>query len=139
MGPTEGPPSGSADYWVNLLLAKARVSPVHGTSTPRAEIQSLIMMMRLILTAVKALPFKIERVVIVLDSQCSIAATEKSGGLLGPYFANRVNEYYQLRGEIEELVEHVEPLQYLRGELNVSADLRTRGRAKRDDLGPITA
>ena len=135
-GPPDGPPAENTNYWVNLLLAKARVSPVHGTSTPRAEMQSLIMMMRLILTAVKSLPFKVERVVVALDSQCSIAATEKSGGLLGPYFANRVNEYYQLRGEIEELVDFAEPLQHVPGELNVSADMCTRGRAKADDLRP---
>ena len=139
-GPPEGPSSGPSGrqthYWVNLLLAKARVSPVSGTSTPRSEMQSLIMMMRLILTAVKSLPFKVERVVAALDSQCSIAATEKSGGLLGPYFANRVNEYYQIRSEIEELVDIMEPLQYVPGELNSSADICTRGRARVEDLGP---
>ena len=123
-------------YVVNLLMAKARVSPVHGTSTPRSEMQSLVMMMRLILTAVRALPFKIGRVVMALDSQCSIAATEKSGGILGPYFANRVSEYYRLRDEIEDLVGQVEPLQYIPGELNISADMCTRGKAGIGDILP---
>ena len=134
--PLSGPPKGPPVFWVNLLLAKARVSTIHGTSTPRAEMQSLVMMMRLILTAVKSLPFKIEGVVAALDSQYSIAATEKSGGLLGPYFANRVNEYYQIRSEIEELVNVIEPLQHVPGNLNGSADICTRGRGKVEDLGP---
>ena len=127
-------PNQDPRYEVRLLMAKARVSPVHGTTTPRAEMQSLVMLMRLILVAVSSLPSRIEKVIMALDSQCSIAATEKSGGLLGPYFANRVNEYHQLKSQVEALVGEVEPLQYIPGELNVSADMCTRGKADVKDM-----
>ena len=47
-----------------------------------------------------------------------------------------MNEYHQLRSEIEELVPEVEPLQHVPGEKNISADMCTRGRAAVDDIGP---
>ena len=56
--------------------------------------------------------------------------------MLGPYFANRVNEYYRVRSEIEDLVGMVEPLQFIPGELNTSADMCTRGKAGVGDIGP---
>ena len=69
-----------ADLWVFLrrkspeVAWEVRVSPIHGTTTSRAEMQSLIMMMRLTRTD---LTFEIYRVVMALDSQYRIAATEK--------------------------------------------------------------
>ena len=64
------------------------------------------------------------------------SSNREVGRTVGPYFANRVNEYHQLRSEIEELVPEVEPLQHVPGEKNISADMCTRGRAAVDDIGP---
>ena len=50
--------------------------------------------------------------------------------------ANKVNEYHQLRSQMEALMGVMEPLQYIPGELNVSADMCTRGKADMMDMLP---
>ena len=37
-----------------LLLAKVRVTPVNGTTVPRAELQAMFMLTRILITAAKA-------------------------------------------------------------------------------------
>ena len=72
------------------------------------------------------------RVTIAGDSQCSIAAMDKSGGLMAPYFTNHVSEIAQNLKEVAETVP-VDPVYHLPGPLN-PADLPTRGTATVADL-----
>ena len=73
-------------------------------------------------------------VVICGDSQCTIAAMERSGERLAPYFCNCVSE---ITRNLEDLREHteVEPIQHVPGPLN-PADLPTRETATMSDLQP---
>ena len=80
--------------------------------------QSLMMLTRGLLLVARTIPDKPERVVICGDSECSIAALEKTGGVLGPYFANWVSKIQANICQIQELVDEVEPVQHISGELN---------------------
>ena len=66
------------------------------------------------------------------DSECCIAALEKSSGLLLPFFANRVSEACSLMDQVKE-ISVLEPIYHVAGPLNI-ADLATRGEAKPVDL-----
>jgi hypothetical protein len=75
-------------------------------------------------------------VTIAGDSQCTVAALEKSGGLLAPYFANRVSEIALNLAEISKDVK-VSPVYHLPGPLN-PADIPTRESASAADLEPAS-
>ena len=128
-GPLGGPDRGKA----TLMMAKSRVTPINGTTVPQAEMQSLAMLTRGLLMIAKTMPDKPERAIICGDSECSIAALKKTGGVLGPYFANRVSEIQENISQLEELVDKVEPVQHIAGDLN-PADLGTRGHATLEEL-----
>ena len=120
-----------------LLLSKSRVSPIHGTTVPRAELQGLTVLSRLMVTVAKSLPDKPEKAILIGDSECSIAALEKTGGILGPYFGNRVAKIHENLAQLREHVDEVEPVWHIPGPLN-PADLATRGHAHPADVGPGT-
>ena len=128
-GPLGGPFRGKS----MLMMAKSRVTPINGTTVSRAEMQSLTMLTRGLLMIAKTMPDKPEQAIICGDSECSIAALEKTGGVLGPYFANRVSEIQENISQLEELVDIVEPVQHIAGDLN-PADLGTRGHATLEEL-----
>ena len=67
---------------------------------------------------------KPEMITIAGDSQCTISATEKSGGTLAPYFASRVSEAMSNLEEISECTV-VNEIQHVPGNLN-PADIPTR-------------
>ena len=117
-----------------LLLSKSRVSPVHGTTVPRAELQSLTVLSRILPVVARALPERPERAIPVGDSECSIAALEKTGGVLGPYFGNRVAEIHENFKILMELVDEVEPVWHIPGTMN-PAILATRGQATPSQVG----
>ena len=78
------------------------------------------------------MPIKPSRVTVAVDSQCTISAVEKSGGLLAPFFASRVAEAMENLSEVAEETE-VDPLQHVPGLLN-PADIPTRSMASPDDV-----
>ena len=124
----------TSKHHVRLLTGKARVTPLKGSTAPRSELSGLLILSRLHKVVVEALWEKPTSVTIAGDSQCTIAALEKSGGLLAPYFANRVSEIVRNLKEVSETVE-VGDVLHLAGPLN-PADLPTRETCSADDLNP---
>ena len=111
-------------FYVRLVCGKARVTPLKGTTAPRSEISGFLILTRLLKVVLNAMDVKPARVSLAVDSQCTISALEKTGGLLAPYFASRVSEATSNLSEIAEETD-VEPLQHVPGPLN-PADLPTR-------------
>merc|ERR1711888_376343 len=74
------------------------------------------------------------RVVLASDSECCIAALDKLGGVLKPYFANRVGEAHTIMQRIRQISD-LEPVQHIQGADNI-ADLPTRGAATVKDVLP---
>ena len=122
------------EYQVRLLTGKARVTPLKGSTAPRSELSGLLILSRLLKVVVEALWEKPTSVTIAGDSQCTIAALKTSGGLLAPYFANRVSEIVRNLKEVAETVK-VGDILHLAGPLN-PADLPTRETCLADDLNP---
>ena len=87
---------------VRLVCAKARVAPVKGITAPRSEISGFLILTRLLKVLVNAMEVKPSRITIAVDSQCTISAIEKSGGVLAPYFAARVSESMTNLAEVAE-------------------------------------
>ena len=75
-----------------LFLAKVRVTPVNGTTVPRAQLQAMVMLTRILITAAKASAAKFSNVTLTTDSLSCQAALKLSCTELNPYFANRVAE-----------------------------------------------
>ena len=121
-------------YKSRLLTAKARVTSLRGSTAPRSELQAILINLRVLVTVVKSMVTPPESIAMLTDSECSIAAMEKSGGLLLPFFANRVGEAHHLMAEIRE-VAPLELLHHVAGPLNI-ADLATRDTATPGDIGP---
>ena len=122
-------------YAVNLLASKARVTALRGSTTPRSELSGLLIASRLLKEVVKAMSEKPKKIYVIGDSQCTIAALEKSGDSLGPYFCNRVSETCQNFEETKSLSDGIEiaPVTHISGKLN-PADLATRETGSYADL-----
>ena len=119
-------------YVVKLVCAKARVTAVRGTTAPRSEMCGFLILTRLLKVVVSAMDVKPSKVTIALDSQCTISAIEKSGGLLAPYFASRTSESMANLDEIREHTE-VPPVQHVPGSLN-PADIPTRDKTEPSEV-----
>ena len=106
-----------------LLAGKARI--FGADSTPRSEMNGLLLLCRLVTAVLPGLTDRMESITLVGDSQCTIASVESEHTILGPWFSNRV-------GEVREHMEDwgrlcpVNPLYHLPSDLN-PADLVTRG------------
>ena len=111
-------------YHVRLVCGKARVTPARGTTAPRSEVSGFLILTRLLKVVVNAMDTKPSAITIAVDSQCTISATEKTGGLLAPYFASRISEAMTNLSEIgNETLVH--PIQHVPGPQN-PADIPTR-------------
>ena len=86
--------------------------------------------MNLVATTISKKP---EKAIICGDSECSIAALDKSSGVLCPSFANRVSEVHENIRHLREILDDVNPVYHVAGELN-PADLGTRGHATVDEV-----
>ena len=75
---------------------------------------------------------KPSRITIAVDSQCTISAIDKSGGILAPYFAARVSESMTNLAEVSEEI-LVDPILHVPGLLN-PADIPTRGNTTPDEV-----
>ena len=87
---------------------------------PRSELSGLLISSRLLMTVLKAMSEKPDRVIVAGDSQCTIAALEKSGEGLGAYFCNRVSEILQnfdlVRAQYPDTT--LDPVYHLPGKIN---------------------
>ena len=126
-------PMSSGPAVARLLLAKVRVTPVSGYSVPRAELQAVVIMARLLLIVLSAAAFTASRVVLCTDSACCVSALRKVGISMNAFFANRVSEVRHLLGEAREKAEQVEDVQFVEGRLN-PADQGTRPGCQLQDL-----
>ena len=119
-------------YVVQLVCGKARVTSVRGTTAPRSEMSGFLILTRLLRVVVNAMDVKPSQITTAVDSQCTISAVEKSGGLLAPYFASRVSEAMANLTELAEQVV-VHPVQHVPGPLN-PADIPTRDKTTPDEV-----
>ena len=119
-------------FFVRLICGKARVTPLKGTTPPRSELSGFLILTRLLKAVVNAMEIKPSQITPAVDSQCTIAAMEKSGGLLAPYFASRVSEAAANLAELAE-VTIVNPIQHVPGPQN-PADIPTRPNASYEDV-----
>ena len=119
-------------YVVQLVCAKVRVTSVRGTTAPRSEMSGFLILTRLLLVVVNAMDTKPSQVTTAVDSQCTISALDKSGGVLAPYFASRVSE---AMANLAELAEQtiVHPVQHVPGLLN-PADIPTRDKTTAEEV-----
>ena len=81
-----------ASYHTALLTSKSRVTPKHGMTPPRSELQGLIIAVRLVDKIIQAFTTKPARVTLITDSQCSMAALDVNASSLATFFANRALE-----------------------------------------------
>ena len=128
------------DYDAQLLIAKARVTPLSGHTVPRSELAGTLLESRLALTTVKALHVEPSMapngVILLSDSKCSISAIDTSTRVLKPFFHNKVAEIIDNMLQMKKYC-HVEDIHYVSSDLN-PADLATRGNVLATDLGPFS-
>jgi hypothetical protein len=120
-----------------LIMGKCRVTPLHGTTIPQAELQALVILLQLMRIVIQGLGFRPLWVQAFSDSTCTIAALKKSGAQLKPFFANRVAEANGLLAELSKMTEYLGAVGHVPGHDN-PADIGTRGLASLADLGPGT-
>ena len=103
----------SDDWHVALLASKARVTPKANLSTPRSELNGLVVLVRLLNTIIPALSVPPSRISIIGDSTCTIAAANYNAAALAAFFSNRVVEIidvtnsWGLFNKLNPKVEHV--------------------------------
>ena len=119
-------------FHVRLVCAKARVTSAKGTTAPRSEVSGYLILTRLLKTVVNAMDIKPVEITTAVDSQCTIGALEKAGGLLAPYFASRVSESLSNLSELSENIV-VNSVQHVPGPLN-PADIPTRNTTRPDEV-----
>ena len=129
-------------FSANLVLGKARVTPLRGFTTPRSELSSGVLVSRMAVRVARALsPLMPEdcpkSCIIMLDSECTIATLESSSKGLKPFFLNRKQEFLENMDVVKKICP-VEPVQWISSELNTS-DILTRGTACPADLGLTSA
>ena len=86
----------SGGYTFKILMAERLTSPPHDTSAIRAELQGLIILLRLTQKTLEEAPLVFERVVVTVDNVCIVAALQKGGRITDPSLASRVSEVNQL-------------------------------------------
>lgn len=119
-----------------LLLAKARVAPLAGITTPRSEMNGMVVGTKLTELALRSMPEMPSSLTFCLDSECTIAAVQSEHGLLRSYLANRratiQYAFDDWKQKYPKMV--VEDLQHIPGPLN-PADLATRNACSAEDVG----
>ena len=92
-------------YMASLLVSKARVSAMWGSSTPRVELNGAVLATRLAYRAVKSFnPEDVpETIYFLSDSETVLASREKNSGFFGELYGNRIGETYDMQAEIQKL------------------------------------
>ena len=118
-------PLKSGEFHTQLLAAKTRVTPLERINTPKSEMQSAVLAVRLSKSIENACKLKYDEIVHVSDSKCTIALIKKDSTALKEFMGNRV----------AEITSHTDPSQWFhaRSEDNI-ADLGTRATATIDDI-----
>ena len=96
---------------------------------------SLVMLCHLITALLPGLVKLPKEIVMVGDSECTIATVEAEDTVLQPFFANHVSEVEEHIRGYEKTGVKVGPLMHTPGLENV-ADLATRGHATAEDMAP---
>ena len=133
------------------MTAKARVTPVSCITTPKSELNGLVVLARLMSTTMKCMPEKAKRITIIGDSECTISALDSTTASLAPYFANRICEVEDafkswgslllemsakdecLQDAFEEGETMIDSVYHTPGSIN-PADLPTRDQVKVEDI-----
>ena len=96
----------------------------------------MVMLVRIITIVLRAAAFTCNRVSLATDSACCIAALNRPGATLHPYFANRVAEITHSLSELRQEFEgKIESFSHIEGKLN-PADVGTRPGIRLSNLGP---
>ena len=122
---------------VHLVASKAKVAPIHGTSTPRLEMDGATLLSRLMLRVVLAmLEDPPGQVFYCGDSETVLASREKAGGFFGEYFGNRIGEQIDNQEQVEKIVQVASGGEWYHvpGSEN-AADRASRLRSSPGDLG----
>ena len=101
---------------------------------PRAELEAMMMLTRIMMMAVRAAAFKCSRFTVTTNSASCQAALQRSGAELNPYSANRVSEIKHNLAEVARDVKIVEGFTHVKSKLN-PADIGTRSGIKLSELG----
>ena len=112
------------EYHVQLVVAKAKIAK--SNKVPRNEIDSLIMLARLITATLPGLVYKPTSLLIVGDSKCTIQSVAAESKILKDFFNNRCEEFDEHARQWKKDGIEVEPLHYTPSEDNIS-DIATRG------------
>ena len=117
----------------DLMFAKTRVAPLDGTTIAKMELQALVQLTRSALKLTHAMDDKVDRMILIGDSQCSVMAIRRPGVSYKAYFQNRVAEIRQNLGMLERKVGKLEEVAKIPGSIN-PADVGTRVGVKADEL-----
>ena len=109
-----------------LLAGKARVTPSKGCRTPRSEVNGLVILSRLITAILDGPAYPVQRITMIGNSECTIAAYEYEEGILKPWISHRIREIQEHINAWPGKNIDVGPLFHTPGSLNI-ADLETRG------------
>ena len=134
--------SGGGHFSSYVILAKARVTPLQGFTTPRSELSAGVLLLRLGVRVSHALGVldsddKPVNCIFMLDSECTIATLESSSTSLKPFFLNRKQEIIENMESIRKVCP-LEPVQWIPSQDNIS-DLLTRGTATVGDISQTSA
>ena len=128
---------GTKEEWrCRLLASKGKLAPLAGITPPRSEMNGFVIAHRLTHTILAALKDKPSRVSFLGDSECTISAAECNSASLKPYMANRVSEVDDLRAtwQLQYPGMKLDQTYHIAGELNISADMATRGFVKAEEM-----
>ena len=114
------------EYHVQLVVGKAKIAK--SSKVPRNEMDSLVMLARLITAILPGMVEKPSSIMIIGDSKCTIQEAESK--VLKDFFNNRCEEYDEHAKQWVRDSIDVEPLYYTPSEENAS-DIATKGEAVR--------
>ena len=116
------------EYHVQLVVGKAKIAK--SSKVPRNEMDSLVMLARLITAILPGMVEKPSSIMIIGDSKCTIQCVEAESKVLKDFFNNRCEEYDEHAKQWVRDSIDVEPLYYTPSEENAS-DIATKGEAVR--------
>ena len=120
---------------VSLLASKSKLNPSGGQSTPRSEMDGHTLGargVRTIVTALKDVTPKIQKVYMLGDSRTILQALKSEATPFSEFFANRIGEIYDCIRDIPEDIEVI--WGWVKSSDN-AADIASRVTANPDELG----
>ena len=85
---------GQVEYHVQLVVGKAKIAK--SSKVPRNEMDSLVMLARLITAILPGMGEKPSSIMIIGDSKCTIQCVEAESKVLKDFFNNRCEEYDEM-------------------------------------------